>query len=79
MSDSIAASLANAAPLDAEIVVVDNGSEDATSAIVKQWATASTFPVRLLLEPRTSVSVARNRALQTAQGELLAFTETIAA
>jgi glycosyltransferase involved in cell wall biosynthesis len=73
--DSIAASLANAAPLDAEIVVVDNGSEDATSAIVKQWATASTFPVRLLLEPRTSVSVARNRALQTAQGELLAFTD----
>ena len=73
--DSIAASLANAAPIDAEIVVVDNGSEDATSAIVNQWAAASTFPVRLLWEPRPSVSVARNRALQTAQGQLLAFTD----
>jgi glycosyltransferase involved in cell wall biosynthesis len=34
--DSIAASLAKAAPLDAEIVVVDNGSQDATSRIVEQ-------------------------------------------
>ena len=71
--DSIAASLANAAPLDAEIVVVDNGSEDATSAIVKQRATATAFPVRLLFEPRVGMSVARNLALRTAKGELLVF------
>jgi GT2 family glycosyltransferase len=71
--DSIAASLAEAAPLDAEIVVVDNGSEDATSAIVKQRATATAFPVRLLFEPRVGMSVARNLALRTAKGELLAF------
>jgi glycosyltransferase involved in cell wall biosynthesis len=71
--DSIAASLAEAAPLDAEIVVVDNGSEDPTSDIVKQWATATAFPVRLLFEPRVGMSVARNLALRTAKGELLAF------
>jgi glycosyltransferase involved in cell wall biosynthesis len=73
--DSIAASLAKAAPLDAEIVVVDNGSQDATSRIVEQWATGITFPVRLLVEPRAGLSFARNRALRTAQGELLVFTD----
>jgi GT2 family glycosyltransferase len=73
--DSIAASLANAAPLDFEIVVVDNGSQDATSKIVEQWATGSAFPVRLLMEPRAGLSVARNRALRIAQGELLVFTD----
>ena len=57
--DSIAATLAHAAPLDAEIVVVDNGSHDTTSAIVEQWASASPFPVRQLFEPRKGLSAAR--------------------
>jgi GT2 family glycosyltransferase len=73
--DSIAASLAQAAPLDAEIVVVDNGSRDATSRAVEQWAAGRPFPVRLLWEPRPGLSVARNRALGSAQGELLVFTD----
>jgi glycosyltransferase involved in cell wall biosynthesis len=73
--DSIAASLANAASVDAEIVVVDNGSRDATSKAVEQWATGCPFPVRLVMEPRPGLSVARNRALGTAQGELLVFTD----
>ena len=73
--DSIAASLANAAPIDAEIVVVDNGSRDATSKVVEQWAAGCPFPVRLVMEPRPGLSVARNRALGTAQGELLVFTD----
>ncbi len=73
--DSIAASLANAAPLDAEIVVVDNGSHDATPRVVEQWAAGSIFPVRLLVEPRPGQTVAHNRALRTAQGELLVFTD----
>jgi glycosyltransferase involved in cell wall biosynthesis len=73
--DSIAASLARAAPLDAEIIVVDNGSQDTTSAIVEQWASASPFPLRLLLEPKAGLARAHNRALQAAQGQLLAFTD----
>ena len=73
--DSIAASLAAAAPLDAEIVVVDNGSKDDTSALVKAWAGTCPVPVRLLFEPKPGLSLAQNRALRTAQGELFAFTD----
>ena len=73
--DSIAASLGNAAPINAEIVVIDNGSRDATSKAVEQWAAGCPFPVRLVLEPRPGLSVARNRALRTAQGGLLVFTD----
>jgi len=72
---SIAASLGNAAPINAEIVVIDNGSRDATSKAVEQWAAGCPFPVRLVLEPRPGLSVARNRALRTAQGGLLVFTD----
>jgi glycosyltransferase involved in cell wall biosynthesis len=73
--DSIASSLANASPLDAEIVVVDNGSEDDTSARVQKWARANAFSVRLLFEPAKGLSRARNRALKATQGDLLAFTD----
>jgi GT2 family glycosyltransferase len=73
--DSIATSLAAAAAPDAEIVVVDNGSEDQTLAIVEQWTSGSSFPVQFLSEPKAGVSRAHNLALRTAQGELLAFTD----
>ena len=73
--DSIAAAFAKAAPLDAEIVVVDNGSRDDTSARVTQWAAAGALPVQLVAEPEAGLSRAHNAALRTAQGELLAFTD----
>lgn len=73
--DSIATAFANAAPLAAEIVVVDNGSTDNTSQIVTQWAATSPFPVHLLYEPKAGLSRAHNLALRTAQGELIAFTD----
>ncbi len=73
--DSIAQSLAHAAPVDAEIVVVDNGSEDNTSAVVRKWADSCTFPVQLLREPRKGLSAARNCALRAAHGDLLAWTD----
>ena len=77
--DSIAVSLSRAAPIEAEIVIVDNGSEDNTSAVVQQWAESCTFPVRLLHEPRKGLAKARNCGLRSAQGGLLVFTTTIAA
>lgn len=72
---SIAASLAAAAPIEAEIVVVDNASTDDTSAVVRKWSETSAFPVQLLYEPKKGLSAARNCALRAAKGELLAFTD----
>src|ERR1700726_4593138 len=73
--DSIATAFANAAPLDAEIVIVDNGSTDNTTDTIKAWAARTSVPVRLLYEPQPGISRAHNHALRFASGELLAFTD----
>lgn len=73
--DSIPPAFAKAGPLDAEIVVVDNGSTDNTFQIVTQWAARSPYPVRVLSERKPGLSRAHNRALLAAQGEFLAFTD----
>ncbi len=73
--DSIASAIAHAGPIDAEIVVVDNGSTDQTAAVLEAWAEASDVPVRVLQEHRTGKARALNRALGAARGEILAFTD----
>ena len=73
--DSIALALANASPLEAEIVVVDNASEDDTSAVVHAWATSCAIPVRLLFESRKGLAAARNCGVRGSRGDLLAFTD----
>lgn len=55
------------APAAAEVIVVDNGSTDATAAIV------AAHGVRFLREPRRGPSAARNRGLREARGEIVAF------
>jgi glycosyltransferase involved in cell wall biosynthesis len=50
-----------------EILVVDNGSTDRTPAII------DSYPVRRLNEPRRGVSHARNRGIDEARGEIVAF------
>jgi GT2 family glycosyltransferase len=52
-----------------EIVVVDNGSSDATAQIVRR------FPVRYVLEQRRGLSEARNRGIAESGGEILVFTD----
>jgi glycosyltransferase involved in cell wall biosynthesis len=73
--DSLAQSLAYAAPVDAEIVVVDNGSTDNTASVVRGWAAKSPFPVQVILEPRPGQCYARNCGIRAARGELLAWTD----
>lgn len=62
---------------DYEVVVVDNGSTDATRLVVAEFIAA--LPkrhhgrLRYCHEPRPGLSNARNAALRTAQGDVLIF------
>jgi len=52
-----------------EIIMVDNGSTDRTTEIIKS------YPVKYLCEPRRGPSFARNRGIEESGGELVAFTD----
>ncbi|WP_198285598.1 glycosyltransferase [Cellulosimicrobium cellulans] len=58
-----------------ELIVVDDGSTDATAAIVRELAQSDTR-IRLLERPHGGVSRARNAGLRSARGELIAFLDT---
>jgi glycosyltransferase involved in cell wall biosynthesis len=57
---------------DFEVVVVNDGSIDRTSAIVRQAASADAR-VRLVEQANAGVAAARNRGIEAARGDLLAF------
>ena len=58
-----------------ELIVVDNGSTDATADAVASIAGGASIPVKYLVEIRKGVSFARNRGLAAAHGELILFTD----
>jgi glycosyltransferase involved in cell wall biosynthesis len=60
----------NAAVSDTEIVVLDNGSTDNTTAQVRAWAVGSYVPVVIGYEGRPGLAVARNRGIGVARGDL---------
>jgi glycosyltransferase involved in cell wall biosynthesis len=60
---------------DAEIVVVDNGSDDDTPSLIRSWAISSFIPVRLEYEPRAGITIAKNRGLRSARGDILVLTD----
>ena len=66
IGDTLAGLLSQASSPTAEVLVVDNGSTDATRAIVEK------FPVALLTETRPGPAAARNRGLQAARGAVVA-------
>lgn len=61
------------APPDWELIVADNGSTDATPALLGQWA--GRLPLRPVTVPTPGKSRALNLALQQARGELILFTD----
>jgi glycosyltransferase involved in cell wall biosynthesis len=73
--DSIDAAARAASLTDAEIIVTDNASDDDTSSIVHKWAARSSIPVRLEYEPRAGITIAKNRGLRSARGEILVLTD----
>ncbi|HEY3188829.1 MAG TPA: glycosyltransferase, partial [Solirubrobacteraceae bacterium] len=59
--------LAHLAYPDHEVIVVDDGSTDATAAIARE------FPFRLISTPNGGLSAARNIGLAAATGEIVAY------
>jgi len=57
---------------DYELIVVDDGSEDETAQIVKQYQNK----LRYIFIPHQGVSRARNIGIQEAKGELIAFLDS---
>lgn len=55
--------------LDLELIVIDDGSTDATAAIVSAYG----GDVRLVRQGHEGIAAARNRGIAEAQGELIAF------
>lgn len=60
---------------DWELIVVDNGSDDGTGAVLSDFAARAAFPVRVIAEPRPGLSRARNRGVAVAVGDVVAFTD----
>lgn len=59
----------------AEMVLVDNGSTDATAAVIERFAADANFPVIYVYEPFPGLSRARNAGIRHSSGEVITFTD----
>jgi glycosyltransferase involved in cell wall biosynthesis len=55
------------------IVICDNDHLRSAESMVMEFAAASNFPVKYCVEPRQGIAHARNKVVQTATGDYLAF------
>jgi GT2 family glycosyltransferase len=58
-----------------QFIVVDNGSTDATQAVLTAASQRLPFPLEILYEPQRGLARARNLALKHARGEVIAWTD----
>jgi len=58
-----------------ELIIVDNGSTDATAELIKEFAEKAPAPLLYVLEPRPGLANAHNAGVARACGEILAFTD----
>lgn len=57
------------------MIIVDNNSRDGTREVVQQFIESSSVPCRYVVEKKQGLSHARNRGIEEATGEILAFTD----
>lgn len=55
------------------IVVADNDRLESAKPVVSEFAATSGIPIRYYVEPQQNISLARNKAVENAQGDLVAF------
>ncbi len=72
--DRCVKSILLSAPPDAELILVDDGSNDGSGDACDAWVAADAR-VRALHQPNGGVSAARNRGLAEASGEYVAFVD----
>ena len=58
---------------DVEVIVVDNNSSDGTRQLVERIVPTFPFKLRYVFEAQQGISAARNRAIELAIGDYLAF------
>jgi glycosyltransferase involved in cell wall biosynthesis len=58
-----------------ELVLVDNNSNDGTKELVQEYKKDRKFPIRYIFESQQGKSFALNTGIETAAGNLLAFTD----
>ena len=55
------------------IVVADNDHLQSGEAVVRDFAAASSIPITYCVEPRQNIALARNKAIENAKGDFVAF------
>ena len=55
------------------IVVVDNDKLESAKAVATDSALAAPVPIKYYMEPRQNIAMARNRAIENAEGDFVAF------
>lgn len=58
---------------DFEVIVVDDGSSDATPRLLKEFQNKVDFPLQFSSQKNSGQAAARNRALAQASGEIILF------
>ena len=61
--------------VEVELLVVNNGSTDATAAVLLAWQKSASVRCRVLVAERRGLSHARNCGLEHATGKIIAFTD----
>lgn len=55
------------------LVVADNDERRSAETMIRDFAARSTVPIRYCVEPRQNIALTRNRAVENAEGDFVAF------
>ena len=73
VAHAVGAALPQVRACGGEVIVVDNASTDATPTVLRDVSRTYGDAVRIVEEPRLGLSVARNRGLHAARGDVVAY------